>query len=92
MYPQPAPEISIVLLASDRYSRLKITMARLRDQTIHSAIEVVIVALSPERIEVDPADRAAFHSLRVVKHRGGRQRKIVRIGSASPETDRPNSV
>jgi len=53
---------------------------------------VVIVALSPERIEVDPADRAAFHSLRVVKHRGGRQRKIVRIGSASPETDRPNSV
>ena len=33
MYPQPAPEISIVLLASDRYSRLKITMARLRDQS-----------------------------------------------------------
>jgi Glycosyl transferase family 2 len=67
-----SPEISIVLIASDRYGSLKMTMARLRDQTIHDAIEVVIVALSPEHIEVDPADRAVFHSLRVVPHRGAK--------------------
>ena len=72
MHPQPVPEISIVLIASDRYSSLTMTMARLREQTIREAIEVVIVALSPERIEVDPADRAVFHSLRVVPHRGTR--------------------
>jgi hypothetical protein len=47
-------------------------MSRLREQTIHESIEVVIVALSPERIEVDPADCAAFHSLRVVPHQGAR--------------------
>jgi len=66
------PDITIVLLASDRYSRLKITMDRLRNQTIHDAIEVVIVALSPQAIEVDPADRARFHSLRVIPHSGAR--------------------
>jgi hypothetical protein len=69
---QPVPEISIVLIAADRYSSLKMTMARLRDQTIHEAIEVVIVALSPEGIEVDAADRAAFHSLQVVAYRGAK--------------------
>ena len=48
------------------------TMARLRDQTIHDSIEVVIVALSPEGIEVDAADRAAFQSLHVVPYRGAK--------------------
>src|SRR5208337_2332800 len=69
---RPVPEISIVLIAADRYSNLKITMARLRDQTIHEAIEIVIVALSPEGIEVDAADRAAFHGIQVVAYRGAK--------------------
>jgi hypothetical protein len=65
------PKISVVLIAADRYSTLKLTMARLREQTIREAIEIVIVALKPGQIEVDPNDRAVFQSLRVVPCVGG---------------------
>ena len=56
---------SIVLIAADRYSSLKMRIARLRDQTIQGALEVVIVAVSPEGTEEDGADRAVFRRLHV---------------------------
>ena len=63
-----APEISVILVTPRDYSTLRGTMAKLRDQTIHDKIEIIIIAPNASLVEFDDRDHVAFHSARVLQY------------------------
>ena len=62
-----AAQMSVVLVTPDRYDNIRKTMEYLQAQTVCDQLEIVIVAPSAATLDFDPAERAAFDSVRVVE-------------------------
>ncbi|HEY7221533.1 MAG TPA: glycosyltransferase [Candidatus Binatia bacterium] len=62
-----AAQMSVVLVTPDGYDSIRRTMEHLQAQTVCDQLEIVIVAPSAATLDFDPAERAAFDSVRVVE-------------------------
>ena len=62
------PDMSVVLVTPDRFDTIRKTVQHLRTQTVRDQLEIVIVAPSADRLELDasePADFCQFHLVEV---------------------------
>lgn len=62
-----APEMSVVIVTPDGYATIRKTMQHLRAQAVRDRLEIVIVALSRERLALDERDLQEFCQFRVVE-------------------------
>jgi hypothetical protein len=62
-----APDISVILVTPDRYETIRMTVRKLRAQTVRDRLELVIVARSLEALELDEEELEGFHGFRVVE-------------------------
>lgn len=74
----PAPELSVVLTATESYAVIRKTMAHLARQTVAQEIELILVARSREELAVPEEEVRPFLSWRVVE-----LKVIQSIGSAN---------
>jgi hypothetical protein len=61
------PEMSVILVTPDHYETIRRTVSRLRAQTAHDRLELVIVAPSHEGLQLDEAELGGLHGFRVVE-------------------------
>jgi hypothetical protein len=62
----PGPELSVIL-PTDTYETVRNELAALRAQTVHQALEIVIVTPSPARLGAADGVRDGFHSVTIVE-------------------------
>ena len=62
-----APELSVILMTPERYDSIRRTVAWLRAQSVRHEIELVLLAPSRERLELDESELADFHGFQVVE-------------------------
>jgi hypothetical protein len=62
-----APAMSVVIVTPDRYETIRKTMNHLRAQTVKNRLEVVIVAPSAEKLDLDDSELADFLQFCVVE-------------------------
>jgi hypothetical protein len=61
------PEMSVVIVTPDNYETIRKTMKHLRAQSVRERLEIVIVAPSAEKLDLDEAELATFSHHRVVE-------------------------
>jgi hypothetical protein len=54
------PAMSVVLVTPDRFQRLRKTIQHLQVQTVHDHLEIIIVAPSLKKLELDPSEIEGF--------------------------------
>ncbi|HZR84538.1 MAG TPA: glycosyltransferase [Candidatus Binatia bacterium] len=64
--PDRSPQLSVVIATPDGFETIRKTVHHLRVQTVSDRLELVIVAPSAERLELDPGELSAFCQARVV--------------------------
>ena len=62
-----SPDMSVVVVSLDSYERIRLTVTALRAQTARRQLEIVVVAPSRERLNLDEADLQEFFSFQVVE-------------------------
>jgi glycosyltransferase involved in cell wall biosynthesis len=60
------PEMSVVIITPDRYESIRKTIKHLRAQTVRDRLEVIIVAPSADRLDLDESELEEFLQFRVV--------------------------
>jgi hypothetical protein len=64
--PAKSPSLSAIVVIPDKYETVRTTMSYLKKQTVAELIEIVLVAPSPCRSEIDQEDLSSFHSWKFV--------------------------
>jgi hypothetical protein len=71
--------MSVILITKESYDTLRVTMGKLRDQTISQQLEVVILATAASQVKLDDRDAGAFHSVRVIQYDGPLKLSMARL-------------
>ena len=62
-----APQMSVILVTSDRYDTIRKTLEHLKHQTVCDQLEIVIVASSAASVDLDAAELTEFSRVCVVE-------------------------
>jgi GT2 family glycosyltransferase len=67
MNDRSCPEMSVVLITPDRYDTVRKTISYLREQTVKHRLEIVIVAPSADRLNLEEPELKEFFTFSVVE-------------------------
>lgn len=62
-----SPAMSVVVITPDRYATIRKTIKHLRAQKVSGSLEILIVAPSASKLDLDEAEMRSFHSYNIVE-------------------------